>query len=100
MIHDFIQAGDVFALKIIAPSNLSDFACDIVFLPQCAPSPILSWPAQTGASYRVEFKSDRGETTWQPLAGVNIPVNGNRAYATGLSQDSARRFYRVLAYIP
>ena len=98
--QDFNQGGDVFAVQIATPGSISAFACDIVLLPSGGQPPTLSWPAQPGVNYRVEFKNDLTETAWQPLADASISVTGTRAYAADLLSGGAQRFYRVAGWVP
>ena len=61
-------------------------------------SPTLSWPAQEGASYRVEYKSDLSETSWRTLESAVVSIFGSRAYARDLLPLGTQKFYRVVAF--
>ena len=95
--QDFNQGGDVFALRLAPSNSVSAFACQLVFVPNASQAPTLSWPAQPQASYRVEFKNNLTDSSWQALAG-SVSMVGGRAYATDLSPGGAQRFYRVVSY--
>jgi len=55
----------------------------------------LSWSAIPGQIYRVQFKSDPGESTWGDLPG-DVTADGPTAVKTDLVNGRAQRFYRVV----
>jgi hypothetical protein len=84
--QDFNQMSDLFLFPFlyaaIAPTN-SGF--------------LVTWPFLPGNNYRVEYKTNLNDSTWQVLGGT-----WTNAINTAYQQDSGpfvnRRFYRVVAY--
>jgi Tol biopolymer transport system component len=56
---------------------------------------IVNWPSSTSSSYRVQYKDDLQETTWQELTGVVSIVAGEGSFE--VQADAVKRFYRVRA---
>jgi hypothetical protein len=85
---DFNFSGDVHATTILSA----------VILPPAAPGegPWLSWPALLNGSYRVEFKDDFSDPTWEDLPGTPTRL-GVRAWLQDTPPASAQRIYRVVA---
>jgi hypothetical protein len=55
----------------------------------------ISWNALPGLSYRVQFNSDQGDSTWTDLPG-DVTAEGPTATKTDIPHGDAQRFYRVL----
>jgi len=55
----------------------------------------LSWSAIPGQTYRVQFKSDPGESTWSDLEG-DVTADRPSAFKTDLVNEHAQRYYRVV----
>jgi len=54
---------------------------------------VISFPAQSGFNYQVQYKDALGDTTWIPLA--TVPGDDTRKSFSDAVSGSAR-FYRVL----
>ena len=61
-------------------------------------SPILSWPAVSSKSYRLQFKNALSDTNWQD-SGAAIVFIGNKGYCSDPLGISAQRFYRLVLVI-
>lgn len=76
-------------------------APQITALDLLAHLPRISFKTVAGQSYRVEFKNDVAETTWNLVAGADA-IQGNGGVAQVVDNDAAngggrlRRFYRVV----
>jgi Tol biopolymer transport system component len=57
--------------------------------------PNLTWPATVGKVYKLQFKDQLTEGSWQDYAGT-IEVVGDHAYATDVAASPNQRFYRVI----
>ena len=55
----------------------------------------IHWSAIAGENYRVQFKSDLNETTWNILSGT-ITATGSTATNTDTSVSGNQRYYRVV----
>src|SRR5439155_4951937 len=55
----------------------------------------LSWSAIPGQTYRVQLKSDQGESTWSDLEG-DVTADGPSAVKTDLVNGHSQRYYRVV----
>jgi len=55
----------------------------------------ITWNAVPGQTYRVQFKSDLGESTWRNAAG-DVTASGSTAMKIDFTKSSARRYYRVM----
>jgi Tol biopolymer transport system component len=95
--QDFNQGADLFAIKIATANPTPVFAGQIVFVPTSGQSPTLTWPAEAGKSYQVQFKGELGDAVWQPLSG-NVWVAGNQGFASDLAPNPGQRFYRIVAF--
>jgi Tol biopolymer transport system component len=94
---DFNQGADIFALRLAAPPDITPFPMQIIYAPASTQPLRLTWPAVSGAVYRVEYKSDLREVDWLDL-NVPITVFDNQGYATDLSAPPGQRFYRIRAF--
>jgi len=56
----------------------------------------LTWSAQAGQSYRVQFKNDLGETDWNDLAGDVTAVGANASKTDSSVGGVVQRFYRII----
>jgi len=95
--NDFNQAGDLFALRILAPDALPIFSAQIAYAPAGNQLPQLTWPATPGRSYRVQFKNDLGAAAWLDL-DCSISIAGGNASATDQTPRQGPRFYRIVAF--
>lgn len=86
---DFNQSGDVFAYTIFMA----------VILPPAAPGqgPWIFWPFVPGNNYRVEFKNNLADPSWQALPG-SITNTGVKAWLQDSTPASSERFYRVISF--
>lgn len=82
---DFNRNSDLFGLGLL----YADLGAD-------GGKPKLSWPANPGENYAVEYKDDLSDYAWHPLSGTVI-VTGNKAELTDETLSSGRRFYRIMA---
>jgi hypothetical protein len=55
----------------------------------------LTWNAVSGISYRIQYKADLNQSTWNDLPG-DVTANGSSASKTDSSGLVAQRFYRIL----
>jgi len=55
----------------------------------------ITWSAIAGRTYRVQFKSDLGESDWNDLAG-DVTSNGSTASKTDTTISGPQRSYRVV----
>jgi hypothetical protein len=82
---DFNSSADVFALSLLyATVSLT------------LEGPTISWPAQPGETYQVQFKDSLTDASWQEVSGV-ITVTGEQARLTDLAPSNGQRFYRIAA---
>lgn len=54
----------------------------------------LSWPSVAGLVYRVEFKNDLNDPSWNPLA-EDILAGGSLTTLDDCSESGQQRFYRI-----
>jgi hypothetical protein len=84
--QDFNQMSDLyqfpFLYAAIVPTNNSVW---------------VTWPFLPGNNYRVEYKTNLSDSTWQVLAGTWTNLV-NTAYQQDSAQSANHRFYRVVAY--
>jgi hypothetical protein len=57
---------------------------------------ILSWPAQSGKTYRVQFKSELGSETWLDLSGDITATSSIATKADKTAVGVRQRFYRIV----
>jgi len=82
---DFNSSADVFALSLLyATISLT------------LEGPTITWPAQPGETYHVQFKDSLGDANWQQVSGV-ISFTGEQAQLTDLAPSNGQRFYRITA---
>ncbi len=56
----------------------------------------LKWPVLPGKSYKVQFKTNLADPSWQDTAGAWI--EGADGYFQDSAPDASQRFYRVVAF--
>jgi hypothetical protein len=56
----------------------------------------LTWTAQSGSIYRVEYKNDLSDSTWTPLPGDVIAVSETASTVDTTIAPVAQRFYRIV----
>ncbi|HZO84417.1 MAG TPA: hypothetical protein VFC26_04345, partial [Verrucomicrobiae bacterium] len=56
----------------------------------------LTWTAQSGSIYRVEYKNDLSDSTWTPLPGDVIAVSDTASTVDTTIAPVAQRFYRIV----
>lgn len=85
---DFNFTGDGLATIILSA----------LILPPAAPGegPWLSWPALQNGNYRVQFKNDFSDPTWEDLPGTPARL-GVRAWLQDTTPTNALRLYRIVA---
>jgi hypothetical protein len=59
----------------------------------------VTWEAEVGRSYRLQYKDDLGETNWQDVL-PDIVASGSTATATDPLAGGVSRFYRVRLSLP
>ena len=57
---------------------------------------ILSWRAEPGRTYRVQFKPDLRNVDWQPLDPLVLATNSEASFQDDSAGNDRQRFYRVL----
>jgi Tol biopolymer transport system component len=57
----------------------------------------VTWPAQPGETYEVQFKNHLEDLVWQPVKG-SILVNGSQASLVDVTPPAGTRFYRVVVH--
>jgi Tol biopolymer transport system component len=94
---DFNNWSDVFAFAL--PSSGTPPAFSLQATPAANPAQgiVISWAANPGTTYHVQFKNHLSDTEWQDLP-VAVVVAGNRATVTDTTAAGAQRFYRVAAF--
>jgi hypothetical protein len=55
----------------------------------------LTWNSISGATYRVQYKDDLNQSTWNDLPG-DLTASGDSASKTDFSGFLAQRFYRIV----
>jgi len=85
--QDFNSASDLFAFGLLCAT----------ILPGATPGegPTISWPALPGETYRVQYKDELEDATWQDVTGT-VTITGNQGSLTDLAPAAGHRFYRVL----
>lgn len=89
---DFNNWGDVFAWHIDTGGDIPLFRAALT---SSAESLLITWPAQPGKAYRVQFKDNLSDPNWQDLpSGATILGNQGRLHQPA---SGANRFYRIIA---
>ena len=65
-----------------------------ISLTRAADGVLLSWPSQSGATYRVEFKTDLAAPQWTTLGAASVA--GETASFLDPTTNGPQRFYRVV----
>jgi len=86
---DFNENADLFAYSI-ASSESSFYAQAVV----SAGQPALIWPAAAGKTYRVQFKDDLSQASWQDAPGT-VTINGTQASYTDPA-PGVKRYFRIV----
>jgi hypothetical protein len=60
---------------------------------------ILTWTAQAGSTYRLQYKRELTDSNWVD-SGFDILTSGPTAVATNLVGNATHRFYRVMIVHP
>jgi len=94
---DFNEGEDLFALKLYGSIAAVPLVGEVIYAPAKGQSPLVTWPANAGTNFMVQFKSSLSDPSWQNL-NVEITVLGDRAYATDITPGAGQRFYRIVAY--
>jgi hypothetical protein len=82
---DFNSSADVFAFSLLyATISLT------------LEGPAITWPAQPGETYHVQFKNSLSDANWLEVSGV-ITFTGEQAQLTDLAPSNGQRFYRIAA---
>ena len=58
----------------------------------------LTWQAEPGRIYRVQYKNDLGEAEWTSLPGDVEALGATASKADATVNGVAQRFYRVLLF--
>lgn len=58
-------------------------------------SPTITWPALSGQTFRVEYKTNLTDSLWQNISAP-VTITGNRGHLTDPASASGHRFYRVV----
>jgi hypothetical protein len=92
---DLNRASDLFAFDIYASSTIPLLRAAIA--PGTGPGHgvWITWPIIASKTYRVEFKQELGDATWQPCGG-NVTIIGTQGYLYDLASGTGQRFYRVV----
>ena len=96
ILDDFNREADVVLLGL-GNTNMAAFAVSVVPVTDPVSSTGLSWFVTPGRSYRVQFKADLQDASWQDLSS-QITITGNRAYVNDSSPGNTQRFYRVVGF--
>lgn len=91
---DFNQNRDVFAFSLPGSGTLSPFSVGFMSNSQGS---WMTWPANPGAGYKLQYKNSLNDPTWQDL-NVSVTIVGNAAFARDSSASASQRFYRVAAH--
>src|SRR5205814_244790 len=67
--QDYNQAGDLFAVTIAKSNLIQAVVGQLVFAPPSSRNPTITWLAQPGVAYRVEFTDQLSSPFWQNLIG-------------------------------
>jgi Tol biopolymer transport system component len=84
--RDFNQSSDLFAYTLLLAK----------LTPQPGPGFRVSWKAVPGKSYRLQFKNNLDEPSWQNAVG-SITTMGVNASFQDSSPSGLQRFYRVVS---
>lgn len=57
----------------------------------------LTWTAQSGRSYRVEYKNDLADVVWTPLAGTVLATSDTASKVDNTINATPQRFYQIVA---
>ncbi|MCC6822387.1 MAG: PD40 domain-containing protein [Verrucomicrobia subdivision 3 bacterium] len=93
---DFNRHSDVLAYRLVSTSSVPVFRATIVPGINPDPSCRLTWPVVPGKSYRVQFKNNVEDPTWQDFTG-GIVIVGNQGWLDDSTSGAATRYYRVVA---
>jgi Tol biopolymer transport system component len=94
--NDFNGFADVFTLRLEAGTSLPSFALNVFPGSISSTYTWLVWPAVSGRGYRVQYKDQLGDPTWQELGGA-VSILGDQGYLKA-TRTQASRFYRVIAF--
>jgi Tol biopolymer transport system component len=94
---DFNNGTDIFTFALSTSAPIPLFSAGISAGATPAQGPWISWPVLLGKTYRVQFKDDLNDSSWQDLVG-SISVVGNQGHLNDLAPAANRRFYRIVAY--
>ena len=84
-----LSASQTFTIAALAPPTLGLVSLNNLLT--------LTWPTQSGAVYRVQFKNDLNDPDWNSLFVADLPGNGEPLSITlGAFNAPQQRFYRVL----
>jgi Tol biopolymer transport system component len=106
---DYNEASDVFALALSAgglggvtntppPLQFTGVQTESTNGPITPDEPLtLTWTADTGSGYQVQFKNSLDDPQWQPL-GNPATVVGGQGSAVDSAPDPQHRFYRIVSF--
>jgi Tol biopolymer transport system component len=94
--NDFNGTADVFMLSLDSTAVIPLFSVQSAAGPP-GQAPVISWPAMSGITYRVQFKNSLTDPAWQDLP-TNPTIVGNQGYFVDQAVPGAQRFYRVSAF--
>jgi hypothetical protein len=95
--NDFNHNIDVFALGLYSDTVIPDFAVSVSPAADPVPSNWLSWPVMPGKTYRVQFKQNLQDPTWQDLT-AQISIMGDHGYLKDEAPANTQRFYRIVSF--
>jgi Tol biopolymer transport system component len=95
--NDFNHAIDVFAVDLYGGTNVPAFTLSVSSPGGPGLANWLSWPVLPGKNYRVQFKQNLSDTSWQDL-NVQPSIIGNQAHLQDPAPATTQRFYRVVAF--
>lgn len=87
--NDFNQSQDLFAVNLLY--------ADVGLVGPSGAGHWVSWPADPGQSYRVQFKQNLGDPLWQDATGAVTNI-GPTQYFHDSNSVSGQRFYRVIQF--
>ncbi len=91
---DFNQTCDVLACSVYASGAIPVFSVSMI-PGDPGQAPCLVWPVVPEKSYRVQYKSELGDT-WLEL-GSNVTIVGSQGYCQDSGATGGKRFYRIVA---
>jgi hypothetical protein len=94
--NDFNGTADVFMLSLYSTAVIPLFSLQSAAGPP-GQAPVISWPAMSGITYRVQFKNSLTDPSWQDLP-TNPTIIGSQGYFVDPAAPGAQRFYRVSAF--